>query len=162
MRFSRAEESTRSISLTGKLNVARMVFVPYFPPTDVPGLPKGEYRPMGFGQMNEFPVQLVVTEGRLLPAEDSSTLVEFACGEMFRFSATFTGVKGHDVEIATRYAVYRLHRSKELGGRRFVDDSGQIIFVLDSARQASLTRGDVLFLGCLGRVPGRILLGAEQ
>jgi hypothetical protein len=162
MQSSRSGESTRSISLTGKLNVAQMVFVPYSPPTDLPGLPKGEYRPMGFGHMNAFPVQLVVTDGRVLRAENPSTLVEFACGEKFRFTARFTGVKGDDVEITTPYAVYRLHRSKELGGRKFVDDSGHIILVLASVRQASLTRGDVLVGGCLGRVPERILGGAEQ
>jgi hypothetical protein len=111
---------------------------------------------------------LVVATG--LGAQDKrSTLspktagsIEFACGGKFRFTARFSGQKAQDVEIVVSSNSYRLHRTHELGGRKFVDDSGHVIFVLDSTRMASLTRGDVLALDCRGRVPVQILDGREQ
>jgi len=65
LRFSSLDGS-KPISLTGKLSAAPLVWVPYFPSADLPGLPSGQYRPMGFGHMNGSPVKLLVTDGRVL------------------------------------------------------------------------------------------------
>ncbi len=55
-----------TLRLTGTLTPPRKVFVkdPLRPP--IPGWPEGEYVEMGFGHMNAFPVQLTVTDGRIL------------------------------------------------------------------------------------------------
>jgi hypothetical protein len=91
--------------------------------------------------------------------ESLATPVEFACGETFRFTATFLGRTGHEVDIAVGAGSYRLHRTIELGGCKFVDDSGHYIFILDSGRSASLTRRDVLVPSCRGRIPTRFVGG---
>ena len=68
LRSSRVEDSPKPISLTGKLGIAPQVFIPYSLSGEMPGLPKGEYRPMGFGHRNACPIKLIVTDGRVLPS----------------------------------------------------------------------------------------------
>ena len=94
--------------------------------------------------------------------DDLATRITFTWRKEFQFEATFSGKKGEDVSIETQGDKYQLHRTKELGGRKFVDDAGHVILILNDARSASLTRWDVLFLECPGSVPDWLLEGKDR
>jgi hypothetical protein len=67
-------ELPTKVSLTGTLKAATRVFIPYGPPLppELAAAQRGEYRLMGFGHFNAFPVTLVVTDGALLTSPPKS------------------------------------------------------------------------------------------
>jgi hypothetical protein len=81
-----------------------------------------------------------------------ATTIEFDCGAWLHFSAVFAGKQSERLRIRTSRDQFQLRRTTELKGRKFVDDSGSVIFVMGT-RSASLTRGDTLIYGCTGSVP---------
>lgn len=55
--------------------------------------------------------------------ESLATPVGFKCGKTVRFTATFLGRTGDEIDIEVGSGAFRLHRTAEVGGRKFVDDS---------------------------------------
>jgi len=51
---------------------------------------------------------------------------------------------------------YHLHQTEELHGRKYMNDSGTVIFVLHDANAASLTLVDVIHFPCRTKAPVRL------
>ncbi len=60
------------LRLTGTLLPPRKVFVKDLLSPPIPGWPEGKYVEMGFGHMGAYPVQLTVTDGRIVPESEPS------------------------------------------------------------------------------------------
>jgi hypothetical protein len=91
-------------------------------------------------------------------AEARSTTVTFTCGQEFRFTVTWLGSKAQNVQLSTSGGeTYRLRRTGEIDGRRFANETGNVILIIRDVRSANLTRGDTMVTGCSGTVPAPLL-----
>lgn len=54
---------------------------------------------------------------------------------------------------------YKLHRTPDLDGRKFVNEGKRVIFIMDNPQSASLTDWDILWVGCQGKVPAWLVDG---
>jgi len=84
--------------------------------------------------------------------------VIYKCPGHLRFKAVFGGAAGDGLLLEdSSHQRWNLRRTSELAGRKYENNSGNVIFVLDGRHRASLTVIDVLHNECTGEAPTWVL-----